>query len=175
MKTKIWEFFYVITAFHSNYWGYGYETQHSYPRSRLTTWRRPEVKFGRNVVRRKKETNKKNYKDKDKKSAIKKNLILRLRKLISKRIPNKDKNKDVWLNSADCFFFKIFTWRRLSLLMSWSSWQRKYPMLAQAFSAISLVIFGGCVRLLVAVLFIFIWSVFFLIYMEWAHYDRVDG
>ena len=35
----------------SNYWGYGYKTQHSYPRSRLITWRRPEVKFGRNVVK----------------------------------------------------------------------------------------------------------------------------
>ena len=34
----------------SNYWGYGYKTQHSYPR--LITWRRPEVKFGWNVVRR---------------------------------------------------------------------------------------------------------------------------
>ena len=36
----------------SNYWGYGYKTQHSYPRSRLITWRSPEVKFGRNVVRK---------------------------------------------------------------------------------------------------------------------------
>ena len=35
----------------SNYWGYGYKTQHSYSRSRLITWRRPEVKFGRNVVK----------------------------------------------------------------------------------------------------------------------------
>ena len=41
----------------SNYWGYGYKTQHSYPRSRLIAWRRPGVKFGRNVVRR---NNKKN-------------------------------------------------------------------------------------------------------------------
>ena len=32
----------------SNYWGYGYNTQHSYPRSRLITWRRRGVKFGRN-------------------------------------------------------------------------------------------------------------------------------
>ena len=29
-----------------------YKTQHSYPTSRLITWRRPEVKFGRNVVRK---------------------------------------------------------------------------------------------------------------------------
>ena len=34
----------------SNYWGYRYKTQHSYPRSRLITWRRPEVKFDRNIV-----------------------------------------------------------------------------------------------------------------------------
>ena len=36
----------------SNDWGYGYKTQHSYPRSRLVTWRRSEVKFSRNVGRR---------------------------------------------------------------------------------------------------------------------------
>ena len=30
----------------------GYKTQHSYPRSRLITWRIPDVKFGRNVVRK---------------------------------------------------------------------------------------------------------------------------
>ena len=51
----------------SNYWGHGYKTQHSYPRSRLITWRRPEVKFGRNVVKKKQH---KNYQDEDKKSAI---------------------------------------------------------------------------------------------------------
>ena len=39
----------------SYYWGYAYKTQHSYPRSWLITWRRPEVKFGRNVVRRNKQ------------------------------------------------------------------------------------------------------------------------
>ena len=42
----------------SNYWGYGYKTQHSYPRSRLIIWRRPEAKFGRNVVRRNNNNNK---------------------------------------------------------------------------------------------------------------------
>ena len=57
----------------SNYWGYDYKTQHSYPRSRLITWRRPEVKFGRNVVKKKQH---KNYQDEDKKSAINKKLIL---------------------------------------------------------------------------------------------------
>ena len=57
----------------SNYWGYGYKTQHSYPRSQLITWRRPEVKFGRNVVKKKQH---KNYQDEDKKSAINKKLIL---------------------------------------------------------------------------------------------------
>ena len=59
----------------SNYWRYGYKTQHSYPRSRLITWRRPEVKFGRNVVRKKQHKNK-NYQDEDKKYAINKKLIL---------------------------------------------------------------------------------------------------
>ena len=43
----------------SNYWGYVYKTQHSNLRSQLITWRRPEVKFSRNVVRK---TNK-NYQD----------------------------------------------------------------------------------------------------------------
>ena len=42
----------------SNYWGYGYKTQNSYPRSRLITWRRLEVKFGRNVVRKTTKTTK---------------------------------------------------------------------------------------------------------------------
>ena len=53
----------------SNYWGYGYKTQHFYPRSLLITWRRPGVKFGRNVVKKKQH---KNYQDEDKKSAINK-------------------------------------------------------------------------------------------------------
>ena len=56
----------------SNYWGYGYKTQHSYPMSRLITWRRPEVKFCWNVVKKKQH---KNYQDEDKKSAINKKLI----------------------------------------------------------------------------------------------------
>ena len=47
----------------SNYWGYGYKTQHSYLRSRLITWRRPEVKFGQNVVKKKQH---KNYQDEEK-------------------------------------------------------------------------------------------------------------
>ena len=64
-----------------NYWGYGYKTQHSYPRSWLITWRRPGVKFGRNVMKKKQH---KNYQDTDKKSAINKKLILRLRSLILK-------------------------------------------------------------------------------------------
>ena len=42
-----------------NFWGYGYKTQHSYTKTRLITWRWPEVKFGRNVVRK---TPKKNTK-----------------------------------------------------------------------------------------------------------------
>ena len=53
--------------------------------SRLITWRRPEVKFGRNVAR-KTTTTKKTLPRWGQKSAIK--LILRLRSLILKRIPN---------------------------------------------------------------------------------------
>ena len=37
----------------SNYLGYGHKTQYSYPRSQLITWRRPEVNFCRNVVKKK--------------------------------------------------------------------------------------------------------------------------
>ena len=40
------------------------------------TWRRPEVKFGRNIVK-KKQHKKKKYQDEDKKSAINKKLILK--------------------------------------------------------------------------------------------------
>ena len=57
----------------SNYWGYGYKTQHSYPGLRLITWRRPEVKFDRNVVKKKQH---KNYQDEDKKSAINKKKLI---------------------------------------------------------------------------------------------------
>ena len=67
----------------------GYKTQHSYPRSRLITWRRPEVKFGRNVVREKKKNNKKLPRW-GQEIVIKIELILRLRRLISERIPKKD-------------------------------------------------------------------------------------
>ena len=79
-------FFYSFIYFleGSNYWRYGYKTQNSYPRLRLITWRRPEVRFGRNIVKKKQH---KNYQDEDKKSTInlkKKKLILRLRNLISK-------------------------------------------------------------------------------------------
>ena len=55
----------------SNYWGYGYKTQHSYPRSRLIIWKKPEVKFVRNVVKKKQHQN---YEDEDKKSAINKKI-----------------------------------------------------------------------------------------------------
>ena len=72
----------VSTAFHSCCLSItGYKTQHSYPRSRLITWRRPKVKFGRNVVKKKQ---RKNDQDEDKKSAINKKIILRLRSLTSK-------------------------------------------------------------------------------------------
>ena len=70
----------------SNYWGNGYKTQHSYPKSRLITWRRPEVKFGRNVVKKKQH---KNYQDEDKKSAINKKNNYQIKKPHLKMIPIK--------------------------------------------------------------------------------------
>ena len=63
----------------SNYWGYGYKTQHSYPKSQLITWRRPEVKFGRIVVRKKK-----TYQDEDNK------INTQIKKPHLYWIPNKD-------------------------------------------------------------------------------------
>ena len=53
----------------SYYWGYGDQTQHSYPMSRLNHLKKARVKFGRNVVKKKQY---KNYQDEDKKSAINK-------------------------------------------------------------------------------------------------------
>ena len=67
----------------SNYWGYSYKTQHFYPRSRLITWRRPEVRFGRNVVKKKQL---KNYQDEDKKSAINKKISSQIKKPYLKTI-----------------------------------------------------------------------------------------
>ena len=72
----------------SNFWGYGYKTQHSYPRSRLITWRRSEVKFGWNVVKKKQH---KNYLDEDKKSVINKERInSQIKKPHLKMLPIKD-------------------------------------------------------------------------------------
>ena len=72
----------------SNYWGYGYKTQHSYLRSQLITWRRPEVKIGRNVVKKKQH---KNYQDEDKKSARnEKKINSQIKKPHLKMIPIKD-------------------------------------------------------------------------------------
>ena len=60
----------------SNYWGYSYNTQHSYPRLWLNHLKKAEVKFGQNVAKKKQH---KNYQDEDKKSTINKKLILRFR------------------------------------------------------------------------------------------------
>ena len=68
----------------SDYWGYGYKTQYSYPRSQLIPWRRPEVKFGRKVVRKTKNLPRWGQKVRNKKK-----LILRLSSLISKGFPIK--------------------------------------------------------------------------------------
>ena len=56
----------------------------TYPRSRLITWRKPEVKFGRNVV---KKNQYKNYQDEDKKSAINKKINSQIKKPHLKMIP----------------------------------------------------------------------------------------
>ena len=80
----------------SNYWGYSYKTQHSNPRSRLITWRSPEVKFGRNVVKKKQH---KNYEDEDKKSAINKNKTnSQIKKPHLKMIPIKDNWQNMFTN-----------------------------------------------------------------------------
>ena len=76
-----------------NYWGYGYKTQHSYPRSRLITWRRPEAKFGRNVVKKKQH---KNYQDEDKKSAMNKKNNSQIKKPHLKMIPIKNKDNSIY-------------------------------------------------------------------------------
>ena len=59
----------------------------------------------------------------------------------------------MWLNTADCFFLKIFKCRRSSLLtslhMSGLSLKRKNPILTQELSTILQEIFGGWVRLFV--------------------------
>ena len=60
----------------SNYWGYGYKTQYSYPRSRKNHLKkvRGEICPKRSERRKKKKKKKKkNYQDEGKKSAINKN------------------------------------------------------------------------------------------------------
>ena len=79
----------------SNYWGYGYKTQHSYPRLQLITWRRPEVKFGWNAVKKKQH---KNYQDEEKKSAINKKINPQIKKPHLKMIPIKDNSGvKIWI------------------------------------------------------------------------------
>ena len=73
----------------SNYKGYGYKTRYSYPRSRLITWRRLEVKFGLNVVWKK--TPK--LPRWGQKYAIKKKNNSQIKKHHLKRIPNKNNYK----------------------------------------------------------------------------------
>ena len=62
---------FVLILVGSNYWGYGYKTQHSYPRSR---WNR--LKKARGEIwpkRSERRNNTKNYQDENKKSALNKN------------------------------------------------------------------------------------------------------
>ena len=73
--------------------------------------------------------------------------------------------KHVWLKTTDCFLSKIFQKIRSRLLviflMSGSRWWRTWSIVAQTLSPISLVVLRGCVRLFVAVSFIYI-------YLEWV-------
>ena len=75
----------------SNYWGYGYKTQHSYRRSRLN-----HLKKARGDIwpKRSEEetTQKKTYQDEDKKSVINKKINFQIKKPHLKMIPIKDKN-----------------------------------------------------------------------------------
>ena len=59
----------VITAFLSCYLSHHVFDQ-------VNLWRRPEVKFGQNIVKEETTKKKKNYQGEDKKSAINKKLIL---------------------------------------------------------------------------------------------------
>ena len=118
----------------SNYWGYGYKTQHFYPRSRLITWRRPEVKIGRNVVRRNNNNNKKTTKMRTKKSAIK-TINSQIKSLISKGFPIKT------VNSLSLFFPWIFLY---AILLSLSGgraglWLRRIWDRAQVTLILSLL------------------------------------
>ena len=85
----------------SNYWGYGYKTRHSYPR--------PEVKFGRNVVKEE-TTQHKNYQNEDKKSAIKK-IDSQIKKPHLKMIPIK--------RQLELLVLKSNTWNHLTVWKSW--------------------------------------------------------
>ena len=65
--------------------------------------------------------------------------------------------KHVWLKTTDFFSFQNLQIKTTEyFLMSGSRWCKKYPILAQALSTISLIILRGCVGLFVAVSFIFI-------------------
>ena len=72
----------------------------------------------------------------------------------------------------NCFFFKLFKWRCSRLLviflMSGSRWRRKYPILAQVLSTISLVTFECCLRLFVAMCFFLYIDGGWLILLEWV-------
>ena len=85
--------------------------------------------------------------------------------------------KHVWLKTVECFLFKIFKWRRSSLLiifrMSGWKWWRKWPILAQALSTISLVVFEGCIKLFVAVSF-YISLQFFFFFFEMVESARTS-
>ena len=103
----------------SNYWRYSYKIRHSYLRSQLITWRRPELKFGRNVVRK----TTKNYQDEDKSPQWKnEKLILGLRSLISKGFPIKTRKFVIFWPGQKCHS-KVMHWKEV--VHSNGSYERK--------------------------------------------------
>ena len=63
----------------SNYWGHGYKTQHSYPKSRLNLLKKARGEIWPKRSEEETTQKKKNYQDEDKKFAINKKIILRLK------------------------------------------------------------------------------------------------
>ena len=76
----------------------------------------------------------------------------------------------IYINDIDlyvgvCVYLFICTYIYVIFLMSGSKWWRKYPILAQALLTI---IFGGCVRLFVAVSFVYIYLACFILFLIYA-------
>ena len=94
--------------------------KHSYPMSQLISWRRPEAKFGRNVMR------KNNRKTTKMRTEVRnKKLILRLRSLISKGFPIKTNTR---LYSTLLYWGEIYC-----LGICWSSQELYIKILVQIY------------------------------------------